>query len=123
MNIHLSFHHERFIDWNKTVETLGGTVYCVVDFPGKHFSSLGDPKMAGILFEKKLFKAKRRSMEWVKDPSSLPKLSRPIKGMNQKVSNLEAPKVLRHFIGDKSYGSGECFFWNHCVPIDSLNHS
>ena len=120
MDIHLPFHHEKFIEWNNWIKSLGGTVYCVVNYPGKHSMSVGDPKIGGLLFGKEASKAKRRSMEWVKDPSSLQKLSRPIKGMNQKVSTLDAPKVLRHFIGEQSYGVGECYFWDHYVPIESL---
>ena len=44
--------------------------------------------------------------------------------MKQNNAQVEAPLVLRHFIGDKTpYGVGDCFLWEHKVPTKNLKYS
>ena len=44
--------------------------------------------------------------------------------MNQKDITSEVPHIIRHFTGKKGhYGQGDCIFWEHKVPVQSLEIS
>ena len=44
--------------------------------------------------------------------------------MKQQDATIEAARVLRHFIGKTGqYGEGECYFWDHKIPVAALKTS
>ena len=63
-------------------------------------------------------------MDWVKDPSSLKKLRKPLDLLGPMELVSEAPRVLKHFMDEKSkYGCGNCHFWDYPVKMDWLKLS
>ena len=98
---------------------------CVVSYPSGNSVSCGDPVKAIEVFQRKLKEKKRTSNEWVVSLDKFQKLNSPLSDFYTKQAPVrkEATALVKQFIGNTPYGSGECFMWEHIVPVDKLRHS
>ena len=82
---------------------------------GSDYDHFGDPEMRFHVLSKVKSDKKRKSGEWIGDPSTMNKLKMPLSKMLQKDVKHHAPYILKHFHGDAKYGAGESFFWQQRV--------
>ena len=124
MDISKPFLHCGFKAWYTDVVANGGQLSIVVNFGESKTFQIGDPETGINMFDRIIKSKKRKSMDWLGDPSCLKKLRVAISDMKPNDSLVEAPLVLRHFIGEKAqYGVGDCFFWEHRVSLETLKYS
>ena len=124
MNQTSLFNHEYFKNWQTLVTKNGGKFSGRIVFPSGHSYHVGDPKIELQYWENEVQKIKRKSLDSIREPTTLKKLETPFCEIKQKQATYDAPFVVRHFIGDNGrYGEGECFFWEHKLPLDSLQYT
>ena len=88
--------------------------FCIQQKHGA-YAHHGDPELGQKVLSDIMKKRNRSSMDWVKDPSSLKKLRKPLDLLGPKELVSEAPRVLKHFMDEKSkYGCGKPFLGLSC---------
>ena len=96
------FQHEMFKKWMEIVREKGclfsGRIVC----PNGDKYHIGDPDKELQYWDKEVSKVKRKSMDWLKDPSTLKKLETQFVALKQKQATYETPFVVRHFIGERA---------------------
>ena len=119
------FDDQSFKTWYNKVVGRGAVLAIALKFPSQtDFNYIGDAEVALKAWNETLNKKKRKSLDWMGNPSLVEKLCKPLSHMKQQDATIEAARVLRHFIGKTGqYGVGECYFWDHKIPVGALKTS
>ena len=119
------FKNQEFISWCANLSTIGARVAAAVQLPNGKLFTVGDSSLGIRAFSKIENVKRRRSLDWV-PLASLPPQPKELPSYvkEQKTVVGVAGRVIRHFMQPgQSYGEGDCFFWDHSVPVYLLRFS
>ena len=124
MNLNNPFDHQGFKTFFTELINRGYKFIGVIEGADGSVRTFGDKQVGLQLLSREISNEKRKSNDWLGDPSDLKKLRVPMSQFKGNDAQTEAPAVLRHFIGkDRKYGEGNCYLWDHTVKVDSLIYS
>ena len=86
--------------------------------------TFGDKQVGVQLLSREISIEKRKSNDWIGNPSDLKKLRVPMSQFKGNDAQTEAPAVFRHVTcKEGKCGVGNCYLWDHTLKVDSFKYS